>query len=128
MKKRILATILCVCIVIGAVGATTAQARWTNTSSISLDMSLSSGTMSSEGTVFGKAGTTMIEVTFTLEKLVSGKYSPVDSWQASSYSMFVGSNRYTSSCTSGTYKLSISGTVTKDGYAEPIEDWLIKSF
>ena len=141
MKKRILAAIICICVVAGSLGVPIAQAsqvgenkefatttRWTNTATISLDMKLSSGTITSEGQILGKAGTTRISVTFTLEKLVSGKYQYVDSWTASSNSMLCSSSNKTSGCTSGTYKLTVRGTVTKDNYAEPIEDWLIKTF
>ena len=143
MKKRILATILCVCVVVGSLGVPIAQAssvdadtnkepastaRWTNTATISIDMKLSNGTITSEGQILGKAGTTRISVTFTLDKLVNGVYKYVDSWSASSNSMLCSSSHKTSGCTSGTYKLTVKGTVTKDGYAEPIEDWLTKSF
>lgn len=126
MIKRILTTILCICVAIGVLGVPIAQARWSNTSSIQLNMSLKSGTITSEGQVLGKAGTTRIEVTFTLEKLINGQYTYVDSWTENSNSILLSSSHKTSNCTSGTYKLTISGTVTKDNYAEPIEDWLIK--
>lgn len=138
MRKKILATILCICIITGAIGVPVAQAnlsdnaatptRWTNCSTISLAINLKNGTMTSEGQIIGKQGTTRISVTFTLEKLVNGKYTYVDSWPASSNSMLCSSIRQTTGCTSGTYKLSVAGTVTKDNYAEPIEDWLIKTF
>jgi len=141
MKKRVLAAILCFCVVVGTIGVPIAQAgfedaykepittkRWTNTATIALAMSFSGGTVTSEGQILGKAGTTRISVTFTLEKLVSGKYQYVDSWPASSNSMLCSSSHKTASCTSGTYKLTVNGTVTKDNYAEPIEDWLIKTF
>ena len=139
MKKRILATILCICVVTGAVGVPIAQAgwadadtaappsRWTNTSLITLNMSLNNGTITSSGQVVGKTGTTRISVIFTLEKLVGGRYVYVDSWSASSSSMICSSTRDTKNCTSGTYKLTVAGTVTKDNYAEPIEDWLVKN-
>ena len=140
MKKRILATILSVCVVMGTIGIPIAQANWTgaekeaaatrwvNTSTIALAMSFSSGTITSSGQILGDQGTTRIAVTFTLDKLVNGKYEYQDSWSASSSSMLCSSTNKTSSCTSGTYKLSVKGTVTKNNYAEPIEDWLIKTF
>ena len=140
MKKRILATILCICVVTGTIGVPIVQARWadtdtaappsrwTNTSIITLDMSFKNGTITSSGLVIGKTGTTRISVLFTLEKLVNGKYTYVDSWSASSNSSTCSSTHDTKNCTSGTYKLTVTGTVTKDNYAEPIEDWLIKTF
>jgi len=101
--------------------------RWTNTATIALAMSMNNGTITSEGQILGKAGTTRISVTFTLEKLVNGKYSYVDSWSASSNSMICNSSHPTSNCTSGTYRLTVKGTVTKDNYAEPIEYSLTKN-
>jgi len=140
MKNRILATFLCICVVTGAIGIPIAQAgwadtdtaehpsRWTNTLTISLDMSFKNGTITSVGYIVGKTGTTRISVIFTLEKLVNGKYTYVDSWSASSTSTSCSSTHDTKNCTSGTYKLTVTGTVTKNNYAEPIEDWLIKTF
>ena len=126
MKKRFLATILCICLVVSVLGVPIAQARWTNTASITLDMSISNGTITSKGTIRGNSGTSNIAATYTLEKLVSGKYTYVDSWSDSSSSFYFSNTHTTSNCTSGTYKLTVTGTVTKDGYAEPIEDWLSK--
>ena len=139
MRKRYLAFILFVCVLV-VLGTPIAQAstftddrvseqtRWTNTATILLAMSYSNGTITSEGQIVGKAGTTKISVSFTLEKLVSGKYQYVDSWSASNNSMYCTSSHKTYNCSTGTYKLSLSGTVTKDNYAEPVESWLIKTF
>jgi hypothetical protein len=127
MKKRILATILCLCIVIGAIGVPIAQAKWTNTQTITLGMSLNNGTITSEGTVVGKSGTTNISVTYTLEKLVNNNYTYVDSWPASSTSIYLGKSNNTYNCTGGTYKLTVIGTVTKGGVVEDIENWFTKT-
>ena len=127
MKKQVLATILCLCIVIGVIGGPIAHAKWTNTQTITLSLSLSNGTVTSEGTVRGKSGTSNISVTFTLEKLVGNQYVYVDSWSDSSNSIYLGNTHYTNNCTSGTYKLTIAGTVTKGGVVEDIENWFSKS-
>ena len=127
MKKRILATLLCLCIVIGAIGVPIAQAKWSNTQTVSLAMSLSGNTLTSEGTVVGKSGTTDISVTYTLEKLVNNKYTYVDSWTANSSSIYLGKTNYTYNCTSGTYKLTVIGTVTKGGVVEDIENSFTKT-
>ena len=118
-----LATFLCVLVAIGITGAPNAQARWTDIESISLGMSLSSGTVNTSGRVIGKSGTTSISVVFLLEKLVSSAYTYVDSWSASSSSSICSSTHQTNNCTGGTFRLSIYGTVTKDYYSEVIEDW-----
>lgn len=139
-KNRILATILCIFTVIGTVCAPISQAsaydeartastpRWVNTATITLDMKFSNSTITSEGQILGNAGTTDISVNFTLEKLNGGKYNLVDSWAASNNAMYCTSSRKTTNCTTGTYKLTVSGTVTKNNYAEPIELSMVKTF
>ena len=131
MKKRFLSALLCICLVVAVVGfatTPTAQARWTNTRSIKLDMALKNDQMTSEGTISGYVGTTSISASFVLEKLVNGQYQYVDSWVAFSNTILLSSSRLTQNCTGGTYKLSISGTVVKDNHAEYVSDWLIKTF
>ena len=140
MKKRILATILCLSIAMVAIGVPITQAsaqedarsasptRWTNTATITLGMSYSGCTITSDGQILGNAGTSNISVKFTLEKLVDGKYKLLDSWSASSNSMLCSCSHKTSNCTAGTYKLTVAGTVTKNNYAEPIEYSITKTF
>jgi len=139
MKTRILAIILCICTVIGATGIPSVYAsalqpngdispRWQNINSITLDMSFSNGTVTSSARVTGQTGTTKISATFTLERLTNGQYKYVDSWPADSTTILLSSSRSTTSCTTGTYKISISGTATKNGVVEPFSDSLIKNF
>jgi hypothetical protein len=140
MKNRVLVSVLCVCTLLAAIGlpgvaataadqrtVTSPSLRWANVNSIKLGMSLSGGKVTSEGTVTGYSGTTAITAAFTLEKLINGKYEYVDSWSSSSSTMLLSCSRSTSNCTSGTYKLSISGTATRNGVIESFADWLIKS-
>jgi hypothetical protein len=139
MKKRIIAAILCVCALFGAISIPSATAsavqpgavitpEWTNVNSIKLNMSFNNGTITSEGTVTGYSGTTYISVSFTLEKQESGQYKYVDSWTASSTTMLLGNSHSTPKCTAGIYRLSISGTAMRNGTAESFSDWLVKTF
>jgi len=139
MKKRVFATILCICALVGTIGIPSVSASaaqpgvevtpyWSNVNSIKLNMSLSNGTITSEATVTGYTGTTYISATFTLEKLNGNQYERVDSWTASNSAMLLSNSHSTSKCTAGTYRLSISGTATKNGTSESFSDWLIKSF
>ena len=127
MKKRIMATILCLCIVISVIGVPVAHAKWSNTQSIALALNLSGGTITSEGMVIGKSGTTNISATFLLEKYVSNQYVYVDSWSDSSNSYVLANSHKTYNCTSGTYRLTITGTVTKGSVVEDIENSFTKT-
>jgi hypothetical protein len=101
--------------------------RWMNVNSIKLNMSLDNKEVTSNGTVTGYSGTTYISATFSLEKLIGGQYQPVDTWYASTATMLLSSSYITSNCTAGSYRLSVSGTATRNGIVEPFSDWLIKT-
>lgn len=143
MKKRILSAILCVITVVGAFGLPSAQAvsselaasenlsggaelRWANTASITLNMQRNNNRVTSDSVIVGFAGTTRISASFTLEKLVNGEYVNVDSWTASSNSMILNNSRVTPNCTAGTYKLSVSATVTRNGTPENVSYSLVE--
>ena len=144
MKKRIFSTILGICMIflliqMPALAATDPSEprssnnnrllRWTNTSTITLNMSSNNGTISWSGLVKGDSDVTKISVTYTLYKQSSnGKYSKVDSWTDSTTSSTMLISSGSTSGTAGTYKLAISGTVTAPGYAEPITMETVKTF
>jgi len=144
MKKRILATILCICTLFGMVGAYSASADnltpaddflelgntldWKNIATISLAMSYNNGTITSEGRVTGQSGTTKITASFVLAKQgANGVFSVVDSWSASSDSIMLSSSRTTSGMTAGTYKLTVTTTVTRNGTNETVTESLTKT-
>lgn len=145
MKKRFVSAILCMFAIFGVLGLPSVQAastlpdvggaassdepalRWVNTASITLNMSRSNNKVTSETVVTGKAGTTSISASFTLERLVNGNYVLVDSWTASSSSMLLKDIHTTSNCPSGTYKLTVEATVTRNGTSEYVSDSLSKS-
>ena len=142
MKKRIFSTLIGICMifsmaqlpalaatspVVSPVSNSNALLRWTNASTITLNMSYSRGTISWSGLVLGKADVTSISVTYTLYKQSSGgKYSYVDSWSDSTTSTRLMSSG-TATGTAGTYKLVISGTVTAPGGSESISTDIVKS-
>lgn len=135
MKKRIFCTIIGVCMIFSLIQMPALADEypskflssnngisplWVNTSTITLNMSYSRGTVSWSGLVKGDSNVTKISVTYTLYKQdSSGNYSRVDSWSDSTTSTILISSG-SASGTAGTYKLVISGTVTAPGYAEPI--------
>ena len=104
-------------------GGTTAQESittfWVNTLSIIPSISGSAGTYSCS--INGVSGTTKISATLVLyEKGWLGGYTEVARTSHTTYSAsFFKSDSY--SFSSGkTYKLEVSGTVTRNGYAEPV--------
>ena len=104
-------------------GGTTTQESitpvWVNTLSIIPSISGSAGTYSCS--INGVSGTTKISATLVLyEKGWLGGYTEVARTSHTTYSAsFFKSDSY--SFSSGkTYKLEVSGTVTRNGYAEPV--------
>ena len=138
MKKKVSIVVLCVCLVVGVVGlspsATAAELPpymgidpfWDNTASISLIMSFSNGRITSEGTVIGQNGTTGITASFTLSRQnANGTFTVVDTWSAvnnSTMTMFLSSSRTTANQTAGTYRLSITTRVTRNGTTETVSE------
>jgi len=143
MKKRILSTLLGICMILSLVqmpafAATDPdttritndgnQLRWSNTATITLNMSYSRGTISWSGSVLGKSDVTKISVTYTLYKQNSnGSYSKVDSWTDSTTSSTILVSSGSATGTAGTYKLTISGTVTAPGGSESVSTDIVKS-
>ncbi|MDR2569454.1 MAG: hypothetical protein LBD23_04025 [Oscillospiraceae bacterium] len=128
MKKRFLAIILCVGILMMAVGSPIAQARWTHLRSINLNMSHRNNTITSSTSISGLSGTTRITASFILEVLVNGQYQHVDSWSASSNSILLSNTRETSNCSARTYRLRVTATVTRNGTNETVSDSIVRSF
>ena len=142
MRKRFVSSILCLVIVIVAMGVPLASAvnlksvdlsegpktRWQHTRSIALDMSFNNRTITSNGTITGHTGTTGISAIFILERLVNNQYEFVDSWTATSSTIILTSSRTTQNCDRGTYKLSVTAWVTRNGTLETVSDSLTKTF
>ena len=127
MKRQVIAVILCIGFLLVAVGTPIALARWTHLESITLNISRSSSTITSSTTITGQPGTTKISASYKLEKLVNGNYQSVDTWTASSSSETLFNSRKTTNCTAGTYKLSVTATITRDGTKETVTDSRVKT-
>ena len=126
MRKRIIATLLCIIIVFG-IFTVPAQARWTNCASISLAMSLKNGTVSWSGSIEGNSDTIYISASYTLEKLgTNGNYNLVGYWSNLNTTRTTLDSGSSVTNTSGTYKLTLSGTVQSSTYSEPITASFIK--
>jgi len=93
-------------------------------------MSYSNGTVTWGGSILGNSDTTKITANYTLEKLGSnGKYTVVDQWlNLSTTTRIVLNSSGSASGTSGTYRLSLSGTVKSASYSESIYSSLVKTF
>lgn len=92
---------------------------WVNCLAMTPTISKASGTYSCS--ISGLSGTTKITATLVLyEKNWLGNYKEVSRTSGTSYSpshIFSGTYSFTSG---KTYKLEVSGTVTRNGYAEPV--------
>lgn len=121
MKRRVIATILTFCLICAGVTMTAAASQpsivplWDNASGVTLGLTKSGSNVNWCGTITGKSGTTKITATYILYKLTDGSYKFVDSWYKSGTSATLRSSGTASGCTSGTYKLSVSGVVTRNG-------------
>lgn len=138
--KRIMITVVCLCLILGAnVNAMAAETRantavmgfeplWQNVASIGLNMTFSNGTVTSTSTVSGQAGTTAISATFTLSRRnTNGTLTAVDTWTAThgTNTRVLTSLRTTRNQSAGTYQLRISASVTRNGTVETVTESLV---
>ena len=137
MKKRIFA-VVCACLMLFGVAQVNAGARasyddveqftepiyvapfWDNIWSISLGLSRSGGNVNWSGDVVGFPGTTRITATFTLERVDDfGRFAFVNSWSHSTNSAVLMASGSTPGAV-GTYRLTITTTVTRHGINETV--------
>ena len=134
MVKRAILTVVCFVLIVGLVGNYSAIAvtqreefvidpLWDNAATISLDMTFSNGTITSTGRVNGKNGTTAISATFVLARRnANGTFTEVDKWSAKngSIAMLLSTSRSTRNQSAGTYRLSVTASVTRNGKVETV--------
>ncbi|GHV06025.1 hypothetical protein FACS1894217_03910 [Clostridia bacterium] len=124
MGKRIMAMVVALGMVLSvgaisfAVEATTPF--WANVNTINASISFSSGNAVCSVTILGKAGTTSISATCTLQRKVGTSYITVGSWSASSSSQTLSSSKSYAATSGQTYRLSVTAKVTKSGTVENI--------
>jgi hypothetical protein len=142
MKKRFLGAIMSVLIGLGALAIPAlaaipavaasdvpVQLYWANTKSIALSMDYANNAVNWGVIIKGNTGTS-ITATVTLSKQnANGTYTEVGTWpNLSSATATLGASGSYSGA-KGTYKLSVSGTVTDSaGVKEDISDSLVKTF
>ena len=123
MKKRVVSSfigvVLILCMSFSA-SAGVIVPFWDNAQTIALNLAFSGSGATGSAVINGKAGTTKITATLTLEKLVGTKYVFVDSWSGSSSSSTLAFSGTASGITSGTYRLTCVSNVTRNGSVETI--------
>ena len=96
---------------------------WESAASITLGMSFSNGTITSTGTVTGKSGTTAISAIFVLARRnANGTFTEVDRWTAKNGNVawLLTTSRTTRNQPAGTYRLSVTASVTRNGKVETV--------
>jgi len=96
--------------------------RYSNINSITVTLSISSGTATCKSTIIGYSGTTKIVGTYTLQrKPAGGSYSDYNPWPAKTVNGSVLSFSETCSVTTGyTYRLKCVASVTTNGTVETV--------
>ena len=102
------------------------QPHWDNVDSINMALTASDGTATGAVSIRGKSGTTQITATITLSRVAAnGSLTTVRTWSNQSTNgstfTFSGTNAVTSG---GTYRLSVSANVTRNGVAENVSSWV----
>ncbi|MDR3277223.1 MAG: hypothetical protein LBT12_00470 [Oscillospiraceae bacterium] len=134
MKKRVLAAIMSVLIILGVVGIPAiaalnvpVQPYWVNTKSITMNMEYSNGAVNWVVIITGNTGATTTATVTLSKQNANGTYTTVGAWP----NLSSATATLAASCigAKGTYKLSVVGMVTSSaGIAENISDSLVKTF
>ena len=134
MIKRVVLCVMCFVLLAGFAGNYSAAAvelraepyaelLWENAAQITLNMSFSNGTVTSTGSVIGKSGTTAIRATFVLARRnANGTFTEVDRWTATNGNItaLLTTSRSTRNQPAGTYRLSVTASVTRNGRIETV--------
>lgn len=133
MTKRIVSFCVCFVLLAGFIGSYSAVAVeqkekdiivepfWENAAVINLDMTFSNGTITSTGVVVGRAGTTAVSATFVLaQRNTNGTFTEVDRWTArnGNNATRLTTSRTTRNLSTGTYRLSVTASVVRNGSVE----------
>jgi hypothetical protein len=136
MVKHIVATILCVCLVVSlpqtaaAIGesgrlsssgsGTTYKMRWTHHESIALAMRRTGNEVGWSGYIVGQPGTTKITATFYLYKDAGVGWMYVGSWPALTTNSSILISSGSAVGTAGRYKLIVYSSATRNGTTENV--------
>ena len=130
MKKRFIAAIVSVCVMLGMASAPAVAVGgfipitpyWLNVSEISFTMSRTSGTVNWSSTIYGLSGTTSITATYMLYKKDSGgNYTSLGTWNASSTTQKLTASGSATGA-AGTYKITVTAKVTRNGTTETVDN------
>ncbi|MCL2814920.1 MAG: hypothetical protein FWD23_10005 [Oscillospiraceae bacterium] len=116
MKSKKIAAFLLILAIMAIFLSVTVAARWINTMGISCDLAFSGRTATCKGNIEALPGST-ISGTLTLYKKNGSSWDYVTSWNKNSASSLTINEKYTVS-SAGTYRVMISGTVTRNGTSE----------
>ena len=135
LLKRVVSLAACFVLFVGLLGNYTTNAatlkeeelvnelNWQNAATISLNMTFSGGTITSTGIITGQNGTTAISATFVLARRnANGTFTEVDRWTArnGTNGMILSTSRSTRNLSVGTYRLSTTASVTRNGRVETV--------
>ena len=118
-SKKITAFLLIFALMVCTVSlfSTTVSARWVNTMGISCEVTFSSRTATCNGDIDALSGST-ISGTLTLYKKNGSSWDYVTSWNKSSSSSSLTINEKYTVNSAGTYRVTLTGTVTRNGTSE----------
>lgn len=131
MKIRVFAVVMMCCMMISLVtiGAQAAQAEpiqpmWDNTSTFTANMSFDESVGLVSVFVYGKSGVTNISLDIKLYyKSTTGSWVEIEKdWNYSANQSYLSVSETFTGVAGREYKIEVSGTVTKSGYAESISD------
>jgi len=92
---------------------------WENTMLISCDLGFSGRTVTCTGNIIGYSGST-ISATLTLERRSGSSWVFVTSWSKTSSLPFLNFNETHTVSSAGTYRVVLSGIVTRNGRSERV--------
>jgi uncharacterized membrane protein HdeD (DUF308 family) len=93
---------------------------WQNVNSVSLNISLSNGTVGCVGIINAVTGTTSIVAKFTLERQTLFGWSTVETWDDSISGTRLVFSGTAPGSTGNTYRLSVTAVVVRNGLSETV--------
>ncbi len=130
MNPRKSIAMMLVFVLIISIGASALAAgvspKYVNTSDVQATLSFSGTTANCMANITGLSGTTKISASMTLErKNTNGTYTLLKTWSTESTNSDEFSMSKAYAVTKGyTYRLTVSGNVTRNGTTEPVSAWV----
>jgi len=121
MKSKKIIAFLLICTLLTSIlsfYSSPVSARWMHTMSVSCDVTFSGRTATCTGEINAHTGAT-ISATLTLQKKNGSLWDHVTSWTKTGTTYITFNEKYTVS-SSGTYRVIITGKVTRNGTSENV--------